>query len=211
MAKGPTHLDRTLEWLKNRPAVAWIVIVSILVIGIGNIAASIQSVRDLWQGQEEPQTSIASDCKYILVHPLFDKLPDSITEVVGLQLSSSTADVFGRVNTLFEPEQATRRRVVALKGMDESVYKMRFAYNLLDDTAPPWTDPLGRVHPGLKLMQFEYEFRIGHETYYEFVKDDQTKAGFRINAIPEAEASRTITRSRFTIPDCRYAPDGVSW
>ena len=57
----------------------------------------------------------------------------------------------------------------------------------------------------------EYEFRIGDETYYELVRDPQTNAGFRITPVPDSDASRAITRGRFTIPDCRSVEDGLSW
>jgi hypothetical protein len=154
---------------------------------------------------------VMSDCKYLLIHPLYDKPPESMADSVGFALSSDTVTIPGTRNMLFIDRQVVaRRRVVNLKGVSEGIYKFRLSYSQLEPNEPP-TKFAGRDVPGMKLMAFEYEFRIGDETYYEMLRDSQTKAGFRITPIPDSDALRTITRNRFMIPDCRYVDDGVSW
>jgi hypothetical protein len=91
----PTYLDRTLDSLKNRPAVAWTVILVLVITGIGGVISAIKEVRGFWA---DGGSSSVDDCKYILANPLWDKPPSDFAGEFTFNLSSEMSRGRGLVS-----------------------------------------------------------------------------------------------------------------
>src|SRR5690349_9091599 len=101
--KQVTRVDSIIETIKNHPFYARIIIISIAVIAVGNIARSIESIRSLLSGKhaavvgtdmtkvEKPQSQrIVSmpSCRFVLFPPF-----DSPTGIHGERV-----DINGKMN-----------------------------------------------------------------------------------------------------------------
>jgi hypothetical protein len=183
MANQHTRLDRMLDWLKDHPIAAWVTIIAIVLIGIGNLAAALNDVRDLFTDRDAPTQRLDQPlppiCRFILVSRLF---------------TPSRKDADRRTLTFANQDHewlADRNLVIALKNYDSGAYPMEF-----------WWSRYGSRKGVATLTEAVYYVW----PYAMSAVDDKY-----LSPLTENEAERLIYRFRFSIPACDELAPGITW